>query len=41
MKRAACAFYVAQIMPEAMGLRAAATASARVLYAVPAEAFAA
>ena len=41
MKRAACAFYVAQIVPEALGLRAAATANAAVLYSVPAEAFAA
>ena len=41
MKRAACAFYVAQIVPEALGLKAAATASAAVLYSVPAEAFAA
>ncbi|MEG3177079.1 acyl-CoA dehydrogenase [Sphingomonas sp. RB3P16] len=41
MKRAACAFYVAQIVPEAMGLKAAATAKADVLYSVPAEAFAA
>ncbi|MEG3143146.1 acyl-CoA dehydrogenase [Sphingomonas sp. RT2P30] len=41
MKRAAAAFYVAQIVPEALGLKAAATASAGVLYSVPAEAFAA
>ena len=41
MKRAACAFYVAQIVPEALGLKAAATAKADVLYSVPAEAFAA
>ena len=41
MKRAACAFYVAQIVPEAVGLKAAATAKADVLYSVPAEAFAA
>jgi alkylation response protein AidB-like acyl-CoA dehydrogenase len=41
MKRAACAFYVAQIVPEALGLKAAATATADVLYSVPAEAFAA
>jgi len=40
MKRAAAAFYVAQIVPEALGLKAAATASADVLYSVPAEAFA-
>ena len=41
MKRAACAFYVAQIVPEALGLRAAATAKAAVLYSIPDEAFAA
>ena len=41
MKKAAVAFYLAQVVPEALGLRAAATASADVLYAVPAEAFAA
>ena len=41
IKRAAVAFYLDQIVPEAIGLRAAATASADVLYAVPAEAFAA
>ena len=41
MKRASVAFYLDQIVPEALGLRAAATASAEVLYAVPAEAFAA
>ena len=40
MKRAAVAFYVDQIVPEALGLKAAATASAEVLYSVPAEAFA-
>jgi alkylation response protein AidB-like acyl-CoA dehydrogenase len=40
MKRAAAGFYVAQIVPEALGLKAAATASAQVLYSVPAEAFA-
>ena len=39
MKRAAVAFYVEQIVPEAFGLEAAATASAKVLYAVPAEGF--
>jgi len=39
MKRAAVAFYVDQIVPEALGLKAAATASAKVLYAVPAEGF--
>ena len=41
VKRAAVRFYLDQIVPEAMGLRAAATASAEVLYAIPAEAFAA
>jgi alkylation response protein AidB-like acyl-CoA dehydrogenase len=41
MKRAAVRFYLDQIVPEALGLRAAAMASAEVLYAVPAEAFAA
>jgi len=39
MKRAAVAFYIDQIVPEALGLKAAATASAKVLYSVPAEAF--
>jgi 3-(methylthio)propanoyl-CoA dehydrogenase len=39
-KRATTAFYVSQIVPEAMGLKAAATASAAQLYAIPAEAFA-
>jgi len=39
MKRAVVAFYVDQIVPEALGLKAAATASARVLYEVPAESF--
>ena len=41
VKRAAVRFYLDQIVPEAMGLKAAASASAEVLYAVPAEAFAA
>jgi hypothetical protein len=41
MKRAAARFYVEQIVPEALGLRAAALAPAELLYAVPAEAFAA
>ena len=41
VKRAAVRFYLDQIVPEALGLRAAATASAEVLYAIPAEAFAA
>ncbi len=40
-KAAACRFYVEQIVPEAMGLRAAATASADALYAVDAETLAA
>ena len=39
-KRAAVRFYLDQIVPEAMGLRAAASADASVLYAIPAEAFA-
>lgn len=41
MKGAAARFYIAQIVPEALGLKAAATAKADVLYSVPAEAFAA
>ncbi len=41
MKRAAVSFYIDQIVPEALGLRAAATASAAILYSVPPEAFAA
>ncbi|MFA6124689.1 MAG: acyl-CoA dehydrogenase [Sphingomonas sp.] len=41
MKVAAARFYVAQIVPEALGLKAAATATADVLYSVTAEAFAA
>ncbi|MEI5685489.1 acyl-CoA dehydrogenase [Sphingomonas kyungheensis] len=41
VKRTASRFYLDQIVPEALGLEAAATASAEVLYAVPAEAFAA
>jgi len=41
MKTAAARFYVEQIVPEALGLRAAAEASADVLYAIPAELFAA
>ena len=40
-KRVVTCFYLDQIVPEALGLRAAATASADVLYALPAEAFAA
>jgi len=41
MKAAAARFYVAQVVPEAMGLKAAALASAEALYAVDAETFAA
>ena len=41
MKRATSRFYLEQIVPEALGLRAAATASADVLYAVEPELFAA
>ncbi len=40
VKRAAVRFYLDQIVPEVLGLKAAATASADVLYAIPAEAFA-
>ncbi len=40
-KRVTARFYLDQIVPEALGLRAAATASAEVLYALEAEAFAA
>ncbi|HEX8554344.1 MAG TPA: acyl-CoA dehydrogenase, partial [Sphingomonas sp.] len=40
-KRAVTRFYLEQLVPEALGLRAAATASADALYAIPAEAFAA
>jgi alkylation response protein AidB-like acyl-CoA dehydrogenase len=40
MKRAAARFYLDQIVPEARGLKAAATASAEVLYAVDEAAFA-
>jgi 3-(methylthio)propanoyl-CoA dehydrogenase len=40
-KRVAARFYLDQIVPEALGLRAAATAPADVLYALPAQAFAA
>jgi len=39
-KRAVAAFYGEQIVPEALGLEAAATASAAALYALPAEALA-
>ncbi|UZK64825.1 acyl-CoA dehydrogenase [Sphingomonas sp. M1-B02] len=41
MKAAAARFYVEQIVPEAMGLKAAAMAKADVLYAIDAAAFAA
>lgn len=40
-KAAACRFYVEQVVPEALGLKDAATASADVLYAVDAETLAA
>ena len=40
-KRAAARFYLDQIVPEALGLEAAATASSAILYDIPAEAFAA
>jgi len=38
VKRAGVRFYLEQIVPEALGLAAAATASAEVLYAVRADA---
>ena len=41
MKQASARFYLDQIVPEALGLKAAAMASAEILYAVEAEAFAA
>ncbi|MDB5678170.1 acyl-CoA dehydrogenase [Sphingomonas bacterium] len=41
MKRAVAAFYVEQIVPEALGLHAAATAPAASLYELPADLFAA
>ena len=41
MKRAVCSFYADQLVPEAMGLRAAAAADAQALYAVDAETLAA
>jgi hypothetical protein len=41
MKRAVAAFYVDQIVPEALGLQAAASAPAAGLYALPADLFAA
>ena len=40
MKRASARFYLDQIVPEALGLEAAATASADVLYAIDEDAFA-
>jgi alkylation response protein AidB-like acyl-CoA dehydrogenase len=41
MKQASARFYVQQIVPEAMGLKAAAIAKAEMLYAIDAEGFAA
>jgi alkylation response protein AidB-like acyl-CoA dehydrogenase len=41
MKRAVAAFYVEQVVPEALGLQAAATAPAASLYELPADLFAA
>ncbi|MES1974379.1 MAG: acyl-CoA dehydrogenase [Pseudomonadota bacterium] len=41
MKTASARFYVEQIVPEAMGLKAAAMARAELLYSIPAEMFAA
>ena len=41
MKKAAARFYLNQIVPEAAGLMAAATASAAILYSIPEAAFAA
>lgn len=41
MKTATARFYLEQVVPEAMGLKAAATASAAILYAISPEAFAA
>jgi alkylation response protein AidB-like acyl-CoA dehydrogenase len=41
MKRASIRFYLDQVVPEALGLAAAATASAEVLYSIGEEAFAA
>ena len=38
-KQASALFYLQQIVPEALGLMAAAMASAEMLYAVPAENF--
>jgi alkylation response protein AidB-like acyl-CoA dehydrogenase len=39
VKKVASAFYLEQVVPEALGLEAAANADASVLYALPAEAF--
>jgi hypothetical protein len=39
MKKAAARFYLEQLVPEALGLAAAATAPAAILYLVPDEAF--
>ncbi|GAA4219350.1 acyl-CoA dehydrogenase [Sphingomonas endophytica] len=39
VKKVAAAFYLEQVVPEALGLEAAANADASVLYALPAEAF--
>ena len=41
MKRAAARFYLDQVVPEALGLEAAASAPAELLYSVSEEAFAA
>ena len=41
MKRAAARFYLDQIVPEALGLKAAALAPSDILYAASEEAFAA
>jgi alkylation response protein AidB-like acyl-CoA dehydrogenase len=41
MKKAAARFYLDQLVPEALGLKAAALAPAEILYSVPEEAFAA
>jgi alkylation response protein AidB-like acyl-CoA dehydrogenase len=41
MKKAAARFYLDQVVPEAIGLAAAATAPAEILYSIPEESFAA
>jgi hypothetical protein len=41
LKQAAARFYLDQVVPEALGLQAAATAPAAMLYSLPEEAFAA